>query len=369
VSSRLRLVVGLVVSSAICAACVHQHDPTVQVRRLQADIVFGIKATTTTVPSPPPGQPVAPGRAFSDTSGTSDGSAATSTLPPIDLHVNLNPPSDCPGAALDAFPELTAGLQVKGPPPVGKYKWQIGGARVLGINIVPVEGTEQRLIRRAKLLPQSPTDFPDSVDYSFQVVEPYDAKGSVLELNYQVRSNNRLQKYYSSPVGQVTVNFSGPEAGLALVSEDVVTTTGGTIPLFHPVQPLLVLPLPVQPGAKFVSVAADPTTGTVITYEATVLRRARVDACGAIVDGWEVNGLERVASPPPPASSTNPDLQTYLNTVIGLAQAAQVDSTYATQYGAMPIAEHTLQASPLGSVTVDDAIGQVHPAPIPPGLA
>jgi hypothetical protein len=254
-------------------------------------------------------------------------------------------------------------------PPVGEYKWELGGVRAVGISFRAVTGSEERLVRRASAIPNVATDKADSTDFTFQVVEPYQVPGSVLELTYQVRSDNQGQGYQSAPAGNSSAYAASPDAGLSLVSEDVVDHQGGITPLFHPAAPLLLVPLPVQPGGTFSSLASDPTTGAVTYLKGTVVRRARVDACGAIIEGWEVAGLEQTnqttgsVSPPSGRGTSGANVNFP-------QQNASVDTIYATQFGVMPIAEHDLVVDPLlGTSSVDDAIGQEQPKALPAGTS
>jgi hypothetical protein len=221
------------------------------------------------------------------------------------------------------------------------------------------------LIRRATRIPQAPTDNADSVDYTFQQIEPYDNRGSVLELTYQVRTDNKGQRFESPAAGSAQAYVTTPDAGLSLLSEDVINSAGGILPIFHPAQPLLLLPLPIQPGGQFVSVAADPSSGQVTILQATVTRRARVDACGTIIEGWDVTGLERTTVAPNASTTvtSGPNPSSFIG------EATAVDNIYATQFGGMPIAEHTLQATPIGTLSTDNAIGQEKPSPLPAGAA
>ncbi|GAC1528569.1 MAG: hypothetical protein NVS3B12_00710 [Acidimicrobiales bacterium] len=365
-----RLVPCLALVGLICAACVQQKDPRVRVNSLQADIVFGLKPKRATIDAPAPGQPTAP--QLSPTSGprsvldVAQQVAADVPGSPVPLPGLLTSLSSekCPSAALDAFPDQTAPLAVTTMPAAGLYSWQIFSRRSVGISITEQSGSERRLIRRVTSIPKISTDNSTSLDFTFQAIEPFDAKGSVLQLTYQVRTSNRGQSYTQPQNGtNQAVYAASPDAGLSLVAEDVIPPGGGTLPLFHPSAPLLLLPLPIQAGGKFNSVASDPADGRVVAISGTVLKRARVDACGTIIDGWEVDGTERVTARKAASGSSNgaaannPDSDT------------QFANIYATQLGAMPIDEHTLQAAPSGSTTIDDFIGQQTPGALPAGTA
>lgn len=341
---------------AVTVGCVNQKDPTVRVNALQSDIVFGLKPATTSAPAP--GQaPIAVPTQVSGSPGV--------TVPqlPVGLPIFVLPtlPKECPAAALDAFPDQTAPLIVTTMPTAGTYKWELGGIQTVAGSPVDVSGTSKRLIRRITPIPKIPSDNFDSIDFTFEQLEPYDANGTVLQITYQVRTNNRGQRFEQPQTGVNTSIFvTTPDAGMSILAEDLVTPAGNVTPLFRPVVPLLVMPLPVQPGGQFLSVTTDPASGAVTTLQASEVRRARVDACGTIIEGWEVAGLERTVS-------------SSLATAGGataVTNLAFTDNVYATQLGAMMIAEHSVQQ--LGGnrfSSVDDVIGQQKPGPLPQGAA
>lgn len=368
-NSSSRMLASALGAALVCAACAHQAPPTVRVDALQSNIVFGLKPTS------PAG--VTPGQSTSPQFTT-----PLQQEPPITIDFGYNnpgllpslpglytntplPAGKCPTAALDAFPDQTAPINSTNKPSVGEYLWQLGGDQAQGISIVPVDGFEERLIRRVTPIPTIATDAPGSVDYTFQELQPYDTKGDILETTYQVRTDNNGQVYYQAPAGTTTAYVTSSDAGLSLKSEDILSPTGGITPLFDPALPLLLMPLPIEPGAQFESTAADPATGEVVVVQATALRRARVDACGTIVEGWEVIGTEEVVQPP----AIGPGLTSELPDLLDPTLTTQIDDIYSPQLGNIAIAEHTLTGSIYGTVTVDDAIGQEHPSPLPPGTA
>ena len=66
---------------------------------------------------------------------------------------------------------------------------------------------------------------------------------------------------------------------------------------FAPVQPMQFLPLPVQQGQTFASGGADPQRQTAMTLRGQVTGKKRVDACGSLIDTWEVTMSEVIATP------------------------------------------------------------------------
>ena len=62
-----------------------------------------------------------------------------------------------------------------------------------------------------------------------------------------------------------------------------------------PTTGLLLGPLPIRTGEMFTSVAVDPVTNQSFRYEAQLVKRDRVDACGEILDGWRVEGTLTVS--------------------------------------------------------------------------
>jgi hypothetical protein len=121
---------------------------------------------------------------------------------------------------------------------------------------------------------------------------------------------------------------------------------GNATSSFAPITGLLMLPLPVQQGLQFQSVAIDPSSGEEATFRGQVLPRQDIDACGDIVEGWKVSGT-----------------QSFSNS----ATTRTEDLVVATQLGGLVISDKVHQADALGANVIDTliSIGQQTPGPLP----
>jgi hypothetical protein len=115
--------------------------------------------------------------------------------------------------------------------------------------------------------------------------------------------------------------------------------------VLQPNPPLVYLPLPVTPGATFSSRSIDGVSGAVLTMDATIKGRQRVDACGDIIDGWQVTSTQSFT----PKSGGSTTSRTY-------------DFIVATQLGGVLIGEHAKSGSTLD---VSYSVGQLEPDPLP----
>jgi hypothetical protein len=142
------------------------------------------------------------------------------------------------------------------------------------------------------------------------------------------------------------VSVGDPERGISLMKLQRVDAAGNSSELsFSPA--VLYLPLEIVPGEEFNSVGIDPRTGSVLQNQAKVLTRARVDACGEVVDGWAVQATQ---------------------TFSGAGQTAPPRSyryIIAPQFGGIIISEELHTTGPQGTTDVTLSLGQLKPAPLP----
>jgi hypothetical protein len=117
---------------------------------------------------------------------------------------------------------------------------------------------------------------------------------------------------------------------------------------FTPTPAVTLLPLDVFAGSDFTSVGVDPATGSTLVHQATVQKRVPVDACGEMVDGWQVTSQ-----------------QVFTNGA-GQNTAASYTYTIATQLGGMPIYEMSgppaNAPTAAGADTLELTLGQLHPS-------
>ena len=174
---------------------------------------------------------------------------------------------------------------------------------------------------------------------------------------YQVVQNAVAQVQPGNGIAGPTASAGAPNRGIGLVFRLTLNNQGATTSSFQPATPVMLLPLPVIPGETFQSVGVDPIHGTTMVVNGTTLNRKRVDACGNVVDGWEVSA--NIAFSGTPATVNSPTVVT--------PQTAQYIAYFAPQLGAIPTYE---KISPVDASTLPrtgtPADGQVPPLPATP---
>ena len=315
---RSRRVLALTaVTSILLGACVKQDDPGVSVTALNADIVFGVK---------PPASPGPANTSLPDTTATpfEDPTGPTRAAlgddededlpsqdfgPPTTIKKSFPRPSfeattqtvnDCPPAALTAFPEETAPLNVpKDRYPVeGEYRWKRTGTYETPNALDPskpvvnnADGFEKRILQKLSKEGADPTA-ANRMRYSYEVVQPEVTTGLLATTRYRVDSLAQSAEFQNT-LGPERASGGEPERGLVIKSVNRTDKNGDRVPgaqAFTPATGLLIGPLPVRTGEMFTSIAIDPVTNQTMRYEAQVVKRDRVDACGEILDGWRVEG-------------------------------------------------------------------------------
>jgi hypothetical protein len=373
-------VVPLVLGFAILGGCVTPDPPGVAIKPLKADIVFGVKEPEPAVPAS--FEPPAAVLDDADTelvlppqpSATLNGPTKPKTKVPL-----LRAADPCPAAKLNAFPAIEASRSVTTQPAPGIYKWKQSGSivtTVAGQKITSaINGFQQRVITNVSpivsvpnptaLDPTNPEN--DTKTFTFQMIQK--GLGGSKRTTYQVRTNAlgvREQPGVEVPrpavpalPSQVPVSppttaappdlpdavvVGDAERGLTIKKiEDLDENgepTGRAITFATGVQ---VLPLAVLPDEIFRSVGVDTTNQVTLVHEGVVKNRNRVDACGEIIDGWEI--------------SIDATLVDGENT-----QRSSETFYVATQYGAMPIYE-SFNFGENGNLTFN--VGQLNPSPLP----
>jgi hypothetical protein len=262
------------------------------------------------------------------------------------------PKTPCPTAASNAFPHEAAPLDVPTDrrPAIGSYRWKKGGSETISGHKITVSGFEQRFIRNIQELGKSTNtqQVPGSaaqpgVVFSYETVQP-DTSGNIVVTTYQVNTYATQQTQYVPPTNAQSVSGGDPERGLTIKRIEVVDKKGNTVSSFEPITGLLLLPLPVQQGLQFQSVAIDSKTGEEATFNATVLPRQRVDACGELLEGWEVKGDQTFSG----------------------ATTRTEDLIVAPQLGGIVISDAIAQTNGTDGIDTVSTIGQSKPDPLPP---
>jgi hypothetical protein len=338
------LTVGLAVVAMTAAGCVHPNDPKVAINKVEANLIFGVKPTAE--PAPTPFQ------------------AAAAEVPQVelpqqeDINFELPPPkspvftsltpakSDCEPAPPSAAAELPVEPSITGDPRVGVYRWKIEGS-VTGADGA-VKGKNRQFEKRFVRNVQKVSD----TVYTFEQVQP--VPGSQLVAINKIRVNTAPVSENADPGFNniATVPSVGePERGITLDSVDYQDRTGNSVKTFQPTVGVLLLPLPVQSGESYKSVAVDPKTGQTIVHEATVTRRGRIDACGELADGWLVDATQTITD----GGGQPPQTISY-SYIVG------------TQYGGELINERYSVTDPDGNLlTLEYTLGQLKGDPLPAG--
>lgn len=187
--------------------------------------------------------------------------------PPIDTNPPPSPPPPpvCPAAdplAPIARPAATAATK---PPVARKYSYLNSGTWRLGER----SGVFPALAVREVAGVENPAA---DGDFTFDVVIP-DRAGGNTTTTYHVYPNQPTP--------------ADPDPGLYI--EQVVTRVPGEEPeTFTPTPSLLLLPFPAATGATWSARGVDPLTQTVQQFDAKIVSRDVVDACGTKLQAWRV---------------------------------------------------------------------------------
>lgn len=299
--------------AVLAGACVKQEAPGVAIRPLNADIVFGVTPIDEVQATP---ANFTPEPVTVDTGGSTaairDVRDLPEDLPSQDFapapekkvpDFGFSAPkratatTDCRTASVDEFPDEAAPLNVPAErrPEVGSYRFKRAGTLTAKDGTsTELMGFEQRSIRNVKALPADPTK-RDRIRYTYETAQPEVGSDAKVITTYQV-DTAATSNEVNSPVSGDRASGGEPERGLVLKSIRREDATGKALPgAFSPATGLLLVPLPIRQGEAFVSVAVDPATQQAYRYQATVVQRERVDACGEILDGWLVQGTLTVS--------------------------------------------------------------------------
>ena len=127
----------------------------------------------------------------------------------------------------------------------------------------------------------------------FTVTAAYPAVGVVEATNYQVVTSSDV------PADQEGDIPTGTLSGVNILSQSVSTTTKGKVTTSSVTwsPPLQVLKLPAATGTNWAVSSSDQKTGESETYAAKVVGVAQVNACGALVQGYNVELTGKLITP------------------------------------------------------------------------
>ena len=346
---RLRPLVAATIVALAATACAHASGPGVAVQKVQSNIAFGLPPTTAPASGsalPPtlaavnltsPSQPL-PAFTYYTTTTFNYGSPTYGTQTPT-----------CPQPSYGASPSEAVSISVQKPPKPGAYKWQI-------VTSQPQPGTKVTLtdthyvtyyVENVSKVTTSPNPRGGQTStFSYDEVTP-GQQGGTVTTTYQVTENAIQVSEAPGNFGQPQ-HAGAPNRGITLVSV-VDRNAGGTITAsFHPSPAVLLFPLDVQAPQSFQAAGFDPSTGASFSNNARVSGSVkRVNACGQLVDGWDVTGTQTFSGGG------------------GERTTGTVEYAVATQYGGL---FSYSAVTPTGSTQTEaDVIGQIDPNPLPPG--
>lgn len=356
------------------SACVQQDPPGVGMTALQSDIVFGVEeAAKEALPvafDEPSVDDFDQEAASADLEVPEFTSAQPTTATPRVRAPRVTVRRECPAAALNAFPdrETSANLPLNVVPALGDYRWKKKGTIQYASLPIPVgvDGFEKRRLQNFKEL-SKPNDGgtkgnlnPDGyrANFTYDLLQPkLDGTGATLTTfrvataGGGITAPNGTTVYppqgelsQGNPVTGNTISYRDPEAGVSIGRIEEMTKDGQPVGVFDPPVGLLILPLGVREGERFQSAAVDPATGQTAQLTGFIKDKTRIDACGTIIEGWQVEstftfaGVDGTVSRP-------------WNYVVS------------TNLGGILIAEDTQFVTTEGTFQLSYSIGQVVPDP------
>jgi hypothetical protein len=347
-AGRVRLALPLLFAVVAAACGDGGGDSTrvgVGVRKVSADISFGLKVSEAKA-----GAEVTAPTDVSDIEA--DQEVALPELPssfgrkrqsPL-----VRPAVPCRVATVNDNPARAAGNFSDSLPEAGSYRWKRGGEQELKAlpgQIIKLEGFERRTLRNIVVESENmnPTNNVKNLVYSYEMVIPNSSINGLSILEFQVKTNAEAQREVNVQVGG-RARAGEAERGLVLKKKTDIRGDGNRTEYDYTAAGLLLLPLPVSPGEEFTSTAVNSRNVQQRTsYTATVGTKVQIDACGDLVEGWEVKGELR-----------EPDgFTTQYNIVV------------ATQYGVVLIQEaYDFELADYGKFRPVLTLGQVSPTKV-----
>jgi hypothetical protein len=298
VSKRSRLLGVALAGTIFVGACASPNDPGVSVESAEADIVFGVKEPLEDAnPANLGGGALGEDDFGNDFIGEELSFGPTKkTGPRPPLYSTGGGKTDCPAAAVNAFPDREATTNVNPPPTPpreGLYRWKREGQQT-GPDPLDdtkevtstVQGFEDRLVQNLEVLSESET----RMQYTFETVQPNLGSATVTLTRWFVDSNPAGDQDVHSPVSGDRVTAGEPERGIVIRGFDILDRRGENVGSinFAPRAGLLVVPLPIRTGERFASAAVDSRSGQTYRIEGTVVKRTQIDACGTVIAGWQI---------------------------------------------------------------------------------
>jgi len=183
----------------------------------------------------------------------------------------------CPEAGPTDFPEEPAGFDTKGQPRPGSYLWKESGKVDLLAPVAlsfPVGPYTDEFIRNVEVAANG--------SFTYDYVWTTELVGTETDTILVVPTT--------------AASTSNP-AGIYLERVHIVPVQGDVID-FAPLTPVLLLSLPVALGATVGSPApyVDLANRRAMTFQGTVSKKERYDACGTVIEAWFIKATRLLSS-------------------------------------------------------------------------
>lgn len=264
---RRAVLVLLLVSALGLSACGPTQHVQLSLRNYVSNLTYGGEKT------PAPAPPVS-GASLTPTFPSFIQPPAVLTPTPTPAPTPVAPlPSvtaSCPSAGPDSFPAVQASSRVPGPPSPGTYFFRQTGH----YDMDGQSGTAASQVIRVVTDVATQSDG----DYTFDVDE---ANGNVLtQTSYEVQQT------------------TGSTSTDGLYITGVITKEAdGTIDQFSPEPAIRIMPLPASAAqTQFTSAGVDPIHGVTEEISGTMEGHTDVNACGTVLDSWQVQVTGKIIS-------------------------------------------------------------------------
>jgi hypothetical protein len=308
--------------SMLGSACVHQGGPGVTLRKINANLVFGVKFPT---PRPP-----APAEAFVPLEAPQPIDLAFEGLDIPDyqdearhFETDCNKPDEglaieevatpfIPMISREAFEgiyQYKVEVQKKGatePKFVGfQYRAVIGPIPVPEVKDTAETASGQQL---PNFTPTGvPYPYPTRDQFTYQTIQPYKDE-QVLRTTFKVNPDPHVavegvpvptqRDDLSNPV-TATPRYGEAERGITIMKQEVLTKDNRPVSTYSPTVGVLIFPTPGKSLEDFQGIGTDPTTGETIVHRGTTQPTATVNGCNLYrFDSWPVTSTQTVSTDP-----------------------------------------------------------------------
>ena len=251
---------------------------------------------------------------------------AEAPAPPARRRQVLPAGGDCPVAAFSVAAAIAATPTVVAPPVKGLYRYRQTG-------YISVNG-------------RTGSPPPDAARAIQNIVDPNDGTFTFDVADAQPSGTVTLTSYL---VDQRTGSFAND--GI-FITQIVTRMPDGSIDQFAPSTPVRIITLPADvSNPTWESAGTDGVHNLTMALNGTITKRGRIDACGTVLDSWEVHATGRIVNP---AKSLSFDTTYDIGTQFGGLSLAETLSLSGTDGG--PAVAPTAGASCTnggGSLTVD----------------